>query len=85
MNEGGGAAIRLLVVSTARNTDAILSRLARRPDVGVALHFGGGDAHYKGRALTRMETGAGRRGDLMPTARQPIRRDPRQHRGTPRL
>ncbi|UWQ22020.1 hypothetical protein [Jannaschia sp. W003] len=61
--------MRLLVVSTAKNTDAILEHLKREPDVEVALHIGHVTADIKASALTRMNTREGGRGHLMRDAR----------------
>ena len=52
--------IRLAVVSTAKNTDAILERLkAANPDMEVVLHLGHVTADIKASALTRMNTREG--------------------------
>ena len=57
--------MRLLVVSTSKNTDAILEHLKAEPDVEVALHLGHVTADIKASALTRMNTREGGRGHLM--------------------
>lgn len=57
--------MRLLVVSTAKNTDKILGHLEAEPDIDVALHFGSVTADIKATSLTRMDQRQGARGHLM--------------------
>lgn len=60
-------AIRLLAVSTAKNTDAILAALAARDParLTVALHLGDTVADYKASALSRVNGRKGRKGHLL--------------------
>ncbi len=57
--------MRLMVVSTAKNTDKILDRLvAENDDIEIALHMGHVTADIKASALTRLNTREGGKGHL---------------------
>lgn len=61
-----GAPVRLLAVSTAKNTDLALQALLRQAAGGVelVLHLGSTDADYKASAVSRMNLRRGKRGHL---------------------
>ncbi|SDY42217.1 Capsule polysaccharide biosynthesis protein [Jannaschia faecimaris] len=57
--------MRLMVVSTATNTDAILEKLVcKNKDIKIALHMGHVTADIKASAITRMNTRQGGKGHL---------------------
>jgi len=62
----GSAAIRLLCVSTAANTDAALHALVQRAagQIDLVLHLGSGEADFKASAVSRMNLRRGKRGHL---------------------
>lgn len=59
--------MKLLVVSTAPNTDQILEVMQTQAgdDLDVVLHFGAKTAHYKASSLSRMKATTGTRGHLL--------------------
>lgn len=59
--------MRLLCVSTAKNTDKILDeiRALENEDFSVVLHLGSKDADFKASAVSRLNQGVGLKGHLM--------------------
>lgn len=61
-----GATVRLLAVSTAKNTDAALQALLRQAAgrIDLVLHLGSTDADYKASTVSRMNLRRGKRGHI---------------------